>query len=185
MSQGGPVTGFPAPGLPDQNRYIVGHNPEGQSVFLVSDKGDHGAIMVEGAAAQNIPYSTPSNPVDLTDDQDVKFAMENKPPLNYPTGSVIRTIDFAPGVESNLHRSIGIGYGVVTHGVMELSLDSGEKRLMYPGDVSVNRAGMHRWRNVSESQPARMVYFLVGVTNATAAGKPLEEDLGYLAKEYV
>lgn len=68
---------------------------------------------------------------------------------------------------------------------MELSLDSGEKRLMYPGDVSVNRAGMHRWRNVSESQPARMVYFLVGVTNATAAGKPLEEDLGYLAKEYV
>lgn len=78
MSQGGPVTGFPAPGLPEQNRYIVGHNPDGQSIFLISDKGDHSSVMVQGAAAQNIPYSTQTNPVDLTDDQDVKFAMENK-----------------------------------------------------------------------------------------------------------
>lgn len=74
----GPLTSFPATGLPAQNRYIVGHNDEGKSVFLVSDKGDHSATMVEGAAAQNIPYSTNSNPVDFADDQDIKFARENK-----------------------------------------------------------------------------------------------------------
>ena len=72
----------------------------------------------------------------------------------------------------------------MTHGVMELSLDSGEKRLMYPGDVSVNRCGMYRWRNVSQSHPARMVYVLLGVKNAVAAGEELKEDLvGYQAKE--
>lgn len=73
-----PLTSFPASGLPSQNRYIVGHNDEGKSVFLVSDKGDHSATMVEGAAAQNIPYSTSSNPVDFANDQDIKFAQENK-----------------------------------------------------------------------------------------------------------
>lgn len=78
MSADGPITSFPAPGLPDQHRHIVGHNAEGKSVFLVSDKGDHGAIMVQGAAAQSIPYSTNSTPVDLEGDQDIKFAQENK-----------------------------------------------------------------------------------------------------------
>lgn len=78
MSQGGPVTSFPAPGLSDQHRFIVGHNEAGQSCFIVSDKGDHSAVMVEGAAAQNIPYSTATVPVDLTDDQDVVFAQENR-----------------------------------------------------------------------------------------------------------
>lgn len=97
---------------------------------------------------------------------------------------MVRTVDFAPGVESNLHRSICVAYGIVTNGVLELSLDSGEKRLIYPGDVSVNRSGMHRWRNVSESQPARVVFVILGAKNATAAGKELQEDLGYLAKEY-
>ena len=107
-----------------------------------------------------------------------------QPGLSIPSGSVVRTIDFAPGVESNLHRSICIAYGIVTHGVMELSLDGGDKRIMYPGDVSVNRSGMHRWRNASPTQPARMVYVLLDVTNARAAGKELVEDLGYLKREY-
>lgn len=87
-------------------------------------------------------------------------------------------------MESNLHRSICLGYGVVTHGVVELSLDSGEKRFMYPGDVSVNRAGMHRWKNASSTEPARVVYVMLGAQNVTVGGKELKEDLGNLAKEY-
>lgn len=78
MSTEGPITSFPASGLPNQNRHIIGHNPEGRSVFLVSDNGDHSAIMVNGAAAQNIAYSTNSIPLDLEADKDIKFAIENK-----------------------------------------------------------------------------------------------------------
>lgn len=85
MSQGGPVVSFPAPGLPDQNRHIIGHNDEGKSVFLMSDNGDHAAVMVEGAAAQNIPYSTNCTPVDLDDDKDIKFARENNVRIVYPS----------------------------------------------------------------------------------------------------
>jgi len=67
---------------------------------------------------------------------------------------------------------------------MELFLDSGEKRIMYPGDLSVNRVGMHRWSNMSQSEPARMVCVLLDMTNISAAGQDRREDLGYLAKEY-
>lgn len=55
---------------------------------------------------------------------------------------------------------------------------------MYPGDISVNRSGMHRWKNVSSTEPARVVYVMLGAQNVTAAGKKLKEDLGNLAKEY-
>lgn len=77
-THGGPITGFPAPGLTPQNRYVTGYNEEGKSVFLRSDNGDHGAIMVEGAAAQNIIYSTKESPVDVNGEDDIKFAQANK-----------------------------------------------------------------------------------------------------------
>lgn len=69
--------------------------------------------------------------------------------------------------------------------MVELSLDSGEKRIMYPGDVSINRCGMHVWTNPSPSHPARVIYVLLDVKNATAAGQELKEEMGQLANEYV
>lgn len=53
-----------------------------------------------------------------------------------PNGSVARLIDFAPGMESPIHRAMSIDYGVVIEGKFELSLDSGEKKIMLPGDCS-------------------------------------------------
>jgi len=93
-------------------------------------------------------------------------------------------IDFAPGVESNLHRALCIGIGTVCEGEMELSLDSGETRIMRPGDVSINRGAMHRWRNTSKDKPARMLYVLLDCLPIVVNGKTLEFDLGYLAGEY-
>lgn len=55
---------------------------------------------------------------------------------------------------------------------------------MNPGDVAINRGGMHKWRNVSDTHAARMIYVILSVKRVVAAGKELEEDLGYLAKEY-
>ena len=93
-------------------------------------------------------------------------------------------IDFAPGAESNLHRSIALVLGTVCEGEMEVSLDSGEKRVMRPGDVSINRAGMHRWRNCSQTMAARMLFVLLDVEPVIVNGQEVKEDLGYLAKEY-
>lgn len=93
-------------------------------------------------------------------------------------------IDFAPGTESNLHRSVALVYGVVIEGEFEVSLDGGEVRKMFPGDMIVNRSAMHKWHNISNDKPGRMVFVLLDVKPVVVNGKELETDLGYLAKEY-
>lgn len=97
---------------------------------------------------------------------------------------MVRMIDFAPGAESNMHRAVTLGYGVVCEGEVELSLDSGEARIMRPGDVSINRGAMHKWRNMSKDNAARMVWVILDCKPIVVNGKPLEFDMGILAKEY-
>ena len=101
-----------------------------------------------------------------------------------PNGAVVRMIDFSPGSESNMHRAVCCGVGTVCEGEFELSLDSGEARIMRPGDVSINRGAMHKWRNVSPDKPGRMLYFLLDVEPVIVQGKALQFDMGYLGKEY-
>ncbi|KAI0547919.1 hypothetical protein F4679DRAFT_552566 [Xylaria curta] len=183
MSTSGPCTEFPAPGLRVPNRYISGHNEKGESVFLRTDHGDHQTVMLGGAAAQNIFYSSESNPIELTDNADLEF-IKNNPSLHIPNGCVVRMIDFAPGVESEFHRSLCCVIGTVCEGELEFSLSGGEKRIMRPGDVSVNRAAMHKWRNLSPDKPARILYVLLDVKPVIVNGKALEIDVGRLINEY-
>ncbi|MCJ1341997.1 hypothetical protein MMC31_000177 [Peltigera leucophlebia] len=111
-------------------------------------------------------------------------ANAEKPGIHVPHGSVVRLIDFAPGVESPLHRALSIDYGVVIQGEFELTLDSGESRMMYPGDVSVNRGAMHKWRNVDADKSGRMLFVLLDCKPLFVEGKEIVQDLGALASEY-
>ncbi|KAI1433781.1 cupin domain-containing protein [Xylaria sp. CBS 124048] len=183
MSTSGPCTDFPAPGLRDPFRYMSGHNAKGESVFVKTDHADHRSIMLGGAAAQAIFYSSGSNPIDLNGDADLEF-IKNQPSLHIPNGCVVRMIDFAPGTESSLHRALTLGIGTVCEGEVELSLDSGEKRVLRPGDVSVNRGAMHRWRNTSKETSARMLFIMLDIKPLVVNGKTMEFEMGVLMDEY-
>ncbi|KAK7972189.1 cupin [Apiospora saccharicola] len=178
------ATGFPGPGLRSPSRYITGHNSKGEAVFIQTDHGDHGDIMVGGIAAQSLFYSSNSNPIELTDDADLEFAAKNKPSLHMPNGCVVRMIDFTPGAASIMHRALTLGIGTVCEGEIELTLGSGETRILRPGDVSINRGAMHKWRNVSEDKPARMLFTMLDVKPIIVNGKALEFEMGDLMKEY-
>lgn len=96
-------------------------------------------------------------------------------------------IDFGPGLESPLHRAMSIDYGIVLEGEFELTLDSGESRIMRRGDVSVNRACAHKWRNITKggTEPGRMVYILLDCKEVIAPnGDKIEGFLGELEGEY-
>ncbi|KAI0869638.1 hypothetical protein GGS24DRAFT_478135 [Hypoxylon argillaceum] len=176
--------GFPAPGLRRTFRHITGHNNEGKTVFLSTDSGDHHSLMGEQQAIANILYSTMETPVDLNDDVDIKHAKEKEPPLHYPNGSVVRMVDFGPGVRSPLHRAITIDYSVVIEGEFELTLDSGETKIMRQGDVSINRAGAHAWRNVTGNGtlPGRMLYVVLDAKDVVVNGTKLVGYLDWLEK---
>ncbi|KAI9368954.1 NAD(P)-binding protein [Aspergillus egyptiacus] len=168
-------------------RLITGNQEEdGKGHFLVTDTGDHHRVMGEKQAVANIIYSTHENPVDLNEEKDIKYARENEPGLHIPNGTVVRMIDFGPGVESPMHRAMSIDYGIVLEGEFELTLDSGETRIMRRGDVSVQRATAHKWKNITagETAPGRMVYVLLDCKEVTVQGKKLEGFLGELEKEY-
>lgn len=72
------IHNFPAPGLRQVFRHITGNNPQGKSVFLSSDHGEHYRFMVENQAVANIIYSTRETPVDLKDNVDVRKAHEQE-----------------------------------------------------------------------------------------------------------
>ncbi|KAH6638614.1 cupin domain-containing protein [Truncatella angustata] len=186
MTTSGPLTEFPAPGLRTPFRYITGHNEKGDVDFLQTDHGDHLAVMLGGAAAQSIMYSAPSNPIQLTDNADLKFAAKNRPAVHVPKGVCVRMIDFAPGTESNLHRALTLGVGTVCEGEIELTLsdDRSHNRILRPGDVCINRCAMHRWRNTSPDKPARMLFVMLDVEPVIVNDKVLDFDMGYLMKEY-
>ncbi|KAK8044417.1 hypothetical protein PG993_004441 [Apiospora rasikravindrae] len=183
MASSGLCTEFPAPGLRNPFRYITGHDEKGEPVFLQSDHGDHRDIMLGGIGAQNIFYSCGSNPVEVTDNVDLEFAKQ-KPSLHIPNGCVARMIDFSPGGASDFHRALTLGIGTVCEGEIELSLGAKEKRIMVPGDVSINRGAMHRWRNVSDTKPARMLFIMLDVKPIIVNGKALQFEMGTLMDEY-
>ena len=96
-------------------------------------------------------------------------------------------VDYAPGVESPLHRAMSLDYGVVLEGVFELQLDSGETKIMREGDVSIQRATSHKWKNLTGNGtlPGRMMYVLLDVKELYHNGSKVEGYMGSLAKDYI
>ena len=93
-------------------------------------------------------------------------------------------IDFAPGAESPMHRTLSIDYGVVLEGEFEFELDSGEKRIMRRGDVSVNRGAAHVWRNRSLTESGRMMWVLLDIKPLFVGGEKVDGFLGALETDY-
>ena len=105
--------------------------------------------------------------------------LNNPPGLVVPGGSVLRIVDMQPGALSPMHRTTSLDYGVVLEGEVELVLDSGETRLLKRGDMCVQRATNHAWRNTSETNWARMLYVLLEANPVVLeGGRVLDEDLG-------
>jgi uncharacterized cupin superfamily protein len=93
-------------------------------------------------------------------------------------GTVLRYVDFAPGYECMMHRTQSLDYGIVLEGEIVSVLDSGEETVMRRGDVMVQRATMHSWRNDSKTEWARMIFCLQDCKPLVVNGKHLGEDLG-------
>jgi quercetin dioxygenase-like cupin family protein len=65
----------------------------------------------------------------------------------------------------------------VIEGEIELILDSGERRKMIAGDIAIQRGTMHAWRNMSDTNWARMLYILQPSKPLQIGGEKLVEDL--------
>ena len=50
--------------------------------------------------------------------------------------------------------------------------------------IGVNRGCMHKWKNLDEDLPGRMLFVLLDVTPYKVNGEVLEEYLGELTSDY-
>jgi mannose-6-phosphate isomerase-like protein (cupin superfamily) len=153
----------PGPSVP--RRVVTGHDAQGVSVVLSDgpvpvsrDLPADGVVFhevwnTEGAPAR-IAAAEPSEPTEQ--------ALAVPPP---PRGTRIRVNHFEPGhlddrgLQSPVHRTASVDYGIVLEGEVVLVLDDSEVTLR-AGDVVVQRGTSHAWANRGDV-PARLVFVLV------------------------
>jgi len=74
-----------------------------------------------------------------------------------------------------MHKSQTLDYIIMIEGEAELTLyagegNEGEKKILKKGDVVVQRACMHSWRNPSKTEPARFAAISLGCEGAVEGG---------------
>ncbi|KAK1600641.1 cupin domain-containing protein [Colletotrichum navitas] len=162
-------------------RFITDHAADGKAVFNTALPEEIPQQTIANDAKFYLGYTTEHTPVSFAGNKDVETyaaRLANPPGIVIPGGSVMRIVDCPPNSLSPMHRTVSLDYGVVLEGEVDLVLDSGETRRMRRGDVSVQRGTMHAWKNVSETQWARMLYVLQESQPLEVAGQVLEEDYG-------
>jgi quercetin dioxygenase-like cupin family protein len=170
--------------LPGITRYVTGHDSAGKAIVQTENPADWSSFE-NNSMAFTVAYTTSEFPVDLNNDADIKkhedLKASGKLGLVNPNGTVCRFVDFAPKGPPLMHRTQSLDYGIVLEGEIEMTLDSGEKRLLKRGDMAVQRATMHAWHNPSETEWTRMVFVLQECKPLLVGGEELGEDLSQAA----
>ena len=149
-------------GIP--RRVVTGHSPTGVSV-VVSD----GPVPVsrslpqDGVAFHEIWNTTGAPaPIAAVEADPTERELAVPPP---PSGTKIRINEFEPGhldergLQSPVHRTASVDYGIVLEGEITLVLDDSEVTLR-AGDIVVQRGTDHAWANRGDV-PARVAFILV------------------------
>jgi hypothetical protein len=131
-------------------------------------------------------YSTESSPLILNNNTDLAIynsAKSQSPLPMYPPpgGSTAAIIDLAPDADGTnagyMHRSQTLDYAFVMEGELEMTTGGGESRVVRRGDVVVQRAAMHAWRNLSRTQGARMAVVGLGCERVFMGNVELEKTV--------
>ncbi|KAK5235878.1 hypothetical protein LTR47_003353 [Exophiala xenobiotica] len=169
--------------FPDPTVIVTSHNSAGKATVrssTVEASKPYSGMRV----SHSLLYTTSEFPPDLNSEKGIKLHEEVKTAgrLNIvnPNGTVIRIVNFAPHNKSMMHRTQSLDYGVVLEGEIIMELDDGSKTLMRKGDIAVQRATMHTWKNASETEWARMLFVLQDCKPLLVGGQRLQEDLGHV-----
>ncbi|KAI1498945.1 hypothetical protein F5X99DRAFT_299088 [Biscogniauxia marginata] len=166
--------------LPQPTTYITGHNEKG-SAIVHSARPAKWTSFEGGVMGFNQIYTNP-NPADLNDNADIRFHDEiiagGKLGLATKAGTVCRMVDLSPQFVSMMHRTQSLDFGIVVEGEVDMLLDDGSSTRMKRGDIAVQRATMHAWRNPSSTEWARVVFVLQDTKPLFVGGKRFGEDYG-------
>jgi mannose-6-phosphate isomerase-like protein (cupin superfamily) len=146
-------------------RIVTGHDKSGVSIVLSDGPApvfrelpDDGVFFYEVWNTDTAP--APIGPAEPNEPTERSLRV---PPE--PLGTKIRVNEFHPGyldergLQSPVHRTESVDYGIVLEGEMVLILDDSEVQLK-AGDIVIQRGTDHAWANRSD-RIARMAFILV------------------------
>jgi mannose-6-phosphate isomerase-like protein (cupin superfamily) len=146
-------------------RVVTGHTADGVSVVLSDGPVPVSRDLPDDGVSFHEIWSTEGAPAPITaaeDSEPTRRTLAVPPPLR---GTKIRINEFRPGhldergLQSPVHRTASVDYGIVLEGEITLLLDDSEVTLG-AGDVVVQRGTDHAWANRGDV-PARVVFVLV------------------------
>ena len=125
-------------------RVVTGHDSQGRAIVTIDD---HPANRISGRPGHEsmVVWTTRETPADNSGDEDGADWEVTAPPI--PKGSIFRLIEYAPGVDTRMHRTDTIDYAVVVSGEIDMRLDDGQEVHLKAGDVLVQRGTNHDWIN--------------------------------------
>ena len=168
--------------LPPAKRHITTNDKDGVSFFALDIGSEPPSRTLPDGTKVIFCYGSQPFPANLTDNQDLQsyqHLIENPPGIVVQNGFAFRILDLPPGYDSVMHRTVSVNFNVVLQGQLELTLNSGEKRLLGPGDSAIQRGVDHSWKNASSTEWARMAAAVIPAeplqlagTNVKATGVP-------------
>ena len=148
-------------------RVITGHDKSGKAVVKI-DEVSRNLVQSRPGAAACVVWTTEGFPVDNTGEADDAL---RKAGTTLKNGTVLRIIEFGPGVAPRNHRTDSIDYIIVMSGAIDMDLD-GTMVHLAQGDVLVQRGTIHNWINRG-TEPCVVAAILVDATPVEAGGKIL------------
>jgi len=157
-------------GLPPVQRVVTGHDANGRGVFKSEDLTPT-RLIPTGDASFLLLWTTDTVPADNNDEVDGR---DRDVGTTLMGGSAFRIVDILPGMQSPMHRTNSIDYGIVLQGEIELELEDGRKKTIGENGVIIQRGTNHLWRNTSD-KPCRIAFILIEAPAYLHDGEPLEE----------
>jgi quercetin dioxygenase-like cupin family protein len=163
--------------------YITTHDPNGTAIFSPKASVSQHSMPIPIGDIRIISSSHQSLP-NFSNESDIDQYQLNRSSPFFPgerricpdNGTAACIVSMAPGAESGMHRTMTLDTIIVIEGEVEITLDSGETRRLKVGDSLVQRATMHKWRNVTPDEGwARWVVFIQAAAGPVKVG---DKDLG-------
>lgn len=149
-------------------RVITGHDASGKAVVKIDEIVSDLKIGRPGAMVAPI-WITEGFPVDNNGSEDTS---KRQVGTTLPGGTVLRVVEFSPGVQARNHRTSSIDYAIVMSGEINMEMD-GTLIHLKAGDVLVQRGTIHNWINDGKA-PCIIAFALVDAKPATVGDRVLE-----------
>ncbi|KAI0541585.1 cupin domain protein [Xylaria digitata] len=147
--------------LSNPTRVITTTNPEnGVSFFEGSFDKSVGVVRNLGGSLLRLAYALDQAPqvLNRSDLEIYGGFLKSVSHLASPGGGAnVWYIDTPPGARSPMHRTVSLDFVIAVEGELQLTLDSGETRILKVGDIVIQRGTTHQWRNVNKDKWARMI----------------------------